>query len=321
MPTSYPAHLVSIPSNQLGSQRTTGVACAIAGYGWWALVTPVYFYWIKSVPALEQLGWRVVAGVPTMLVFLWAMGRLGEVRAALRERRVLGMLAVSAVLIGINWFVFLYSVMTDRLSDASLGYYISPLVAILLGLVVLGERLRRLQWVAVGVAAMGVVAMAVALGKLPWISLALAGSFGLYGLTRKQVDAAPAPGLAVEMLLLFPLMAGGLLLVQFDTGMSAFSDDNFITTLLVLGGVQTMVPLILFTMGAKRLTLSTVGVLQYISPTGQLLLATLAFGEAFSTGQLVAFCFIWIAVILYCTDALLHVRRERRFDISIPGEV
>ena len=312
---------MSIPSDQLGSQRTTGVVCAIAGYGWWALVTPVYFYWLKSVPALEQLGWRVVAGVPTILLFLWAVGRLGELRAALADWRVLGALAVSAVLIGINWFVFLYSVMTDRLSDASLGYYISPLVAVLLGMMVLGERLRRTQWCAVGIAALGVAAMAIAMGTLPWISLALAGSFGLYGLTRKRVDAAPAPGLAVEMLLLFPLMAGGLLLVQFDTGMSAFGDNDFLTTLLLFGGVQTMVPLIFFAMGAKRLTLSTVGVLQYISPTGQLLLATLAFGEPFTSGQLVAFCFIWVAVILYCADALLHVRRERRFDISIPGEI
>lgn len=297
------------------------MAYAIAGYGWWALVTPLYFHLLKEVPALEQLGWRVIAGVPTILFLLLALGRLGEVRDALCNRRVLGTLAISGVLIGINWFVFLYAVLTDRLSDASLGYYISPLVAVLLGMLVLGERLRKMQWIAIVIAAIGVAVMVVALGTLPWISLALAGSFGLYGLTRKRAHAAPAPGLAVEMLLLFPLMAGGLLFVQLDTGMSAFGDSTFITTLLLLGGVQTMVPLIFFAAGAKRLPLSTLGVLQYISPTGQLLLATLAFGEPFGSGQLLAFVIIWIAVLLYSTDAIRHVRRQRQFDLSIPGEM
>jgi len=297
------------------------VAYAIAGYGWWALITPLYFHLLKEVPALEQLVWRVIAGVPTILFLLLALGRLGEVRDALCNRRVLGTLAISGVLIGVNWFVFLYAVLTDRLSEASLGYYISPLVAVLLGMLVLGERLRKTQWIAICIAAVGVVVMIITLGTLPWISLALACSFGLYGLTRKRVHAAPAPGLAVEMLLLFPLMAVGLLFMQLDTGMSAFGDSNFITTLLIFGGVQTMVPLICFAAGAKRLPLSTLGVLQYISPTGQLLLATLAFGEPFGSGQLLAFGFIWIAVVLYSTDAIRHVRQQRQFDISIPGEM
>lgn len=297
------------------------MAYAIAGYGWWALITPLYFHLLKEVPALEQLVWRVIAGVPTILFLLLALGRLGEVRDALCNRRVLGTLAISGVLIGVNWFVFLYAVLTDRLSEASLGYYISPLVAVLLGMLVLGERLRKTQWIAICIAAVGVVVMIITLGTLPWISLALACSFGLYGLTRKRVHAAPAPGLAVEMLLLFPLMAVGLLFMQLDTGMSAFGDSNFITTLLIFGGVQTMVPLICFAAGAKRLPLSTLGVLQYISPTGQLLLATLAFGEPFGSGQLLAFGFIWIAVVLYSTDAIRHVRQQRQFDISIPGEM
>ena len=288
-----------------------GVLFAVGGYGWWAVVTPVYFYLLKDVHALEQLAWRVLAGVPTMLVFLWGVRRLGEVKAALTTPKALGGLCISAVLIGTNWFVFLWSVLTERLSDASLGYFISPLVAVLLGMVVLGERLRRLQWVAVSVATIGVLCMAVNLGKLPWISLALAGTFGFYGLTRKRVPVAPAPGLAVEMLLLLPFMACGMFLVPQEFGLRAFGESDFLTVMLLLAGVQTMVPLVLFAAGAKRLPLSTLGVLQYISPIGQLLLATLAFGEPFGAGKAIAFGIIWCAVVLYVVDTMLHANRTR----------
>jgi len=300
---------------------TSGVVFALCGYGWWALVTPLYFDFIREVQAMEQLAWRVVAGVPTILLFLWLCSRLGEVRTALRDGRVLRTLALSAVLIAINWFVFMYAVMTDRLSHASLGYYISPLVSVLLARLVLGERLRPIQWAAVVLATIGVVAMTLTMDALPWMALALALSFAFYGLVRKRVDAAPAPGLAVEMLLLSPIMLGFLIFVQIDEGMAALGDDAMITTLLILGGVQTMVPLIFFAAGARRLRLSTLGLLQYISPTGQLLLAVLVFGETFGTGRLIAFACIWAAVLVYSIDTLLHTRRAGTFDISIPGEV
>ena len=305
------------PPHTTDAVTKAGVAFAVAGYGWWAVVTPLYFYMLKDVHALEQLAWRVLAGVPTMVLFLWVVRRLREVQTALTTPSVLGGLSISAVLIGTNWFVFLWAVLTDRLSDASLGYYISPLVAVLLGMVVLGERLRKVQWFAVAVAGIGVTCMAFTLGTLPWISLALAGTFGFYGLTRKRVQVAPAPGLLVEMLLLFPFMVGGLLLIPEETGMSAFGRSNLITALLVFGGVQTMVPLVLFAAGAKRLPLSMLGVLQYISPTGQLLLATLGFGEPFGIGQAIAFCIIWIAVALYTFDTVRYARKQRGFAVQL----
>ncbi|MCH2136621.1 MAG: EamA family transporter RarD [Phycisphaerales bacterium] len=311
---------MSIKTNLPGdSQAPAGVIYAVCGYGWWALVTPLYFHAIREVPALEQLSWRVVSGIPTLLFFLWMLGRLGELKRALLDRRVLGMLGISSLLIGANWFIFLWAVMTDRLSHASLGYYLSPLVSVLLGRLVLGERLRGVQWFAIAVAAVGVGLMAMAMDGLPWIALAISGSFAFYGLVRKQVNAAPAPGLAVEMILLAPLMVAFMVIVQVQEGMAALGPDAFITTLLVLGGVQTMVPLIFFAAGAKRLQLSTLGILQYISPTGQLILAVLVLGESFDTGRLVAFACIWAAVGLYSGDALLHSRR-RAFDLAIPGE-
>ncbi len=270
---------------------------------------------------MEQLAWRVVAGVPTILFFLWLCRRHKELRAALLDRRVLCTLAISAVLIAINWFVFLYAVMTDRLSHASLGYYICPLVSVLLGRLVLSERLRPIQWASIALAAIGVMSMAWTMDSFPWIAIALSLSFGLYALVRKRVDAAPAPGLAVEMLLLFPIMLGFLIFVQIDVGMAALGDDALITTLLILGGVQTMVPLIFFAAGARRLRLSTLGLLQYVSPTGQLLLAVLLFNEPFGTGRFIAFICIWVAVLVYSIDTLRHARGNGTFDVSIPGEV
>lgn len=320
---AYAVHRVSVitKSTNGSGTSTSGVVFALCGYGWWAFVTPIYFHVIKQVPAMEQLAWRVIAGVPTILFFLWLCSRHGEVRAALRNRTVLRTLAISAALIAINWFVFMYAVMTDRLSHASLGYYICPLVSVLLARLVLGERLRPIQWASVALAAVGVVVMTLTMDSFPWIALALSLSFAFYGLVRKRVDAAPAPGLAVEMLLLFPIMLGFLIFVQIDEGMSALGDDALITTLLILGGVQTMVPLIFFAAGARRLRLSTLGLLQYISPTGQLLLAVLLFGEPFGTGRFIAFACIWAAVLVYSIDTFRHARRSGTFDVSIPGEV
>jgi chloramphenicol-sensitive protein RarD len=312
---------VSINRDNSGQASSAGVIFALCGYGWWAVITPLYFHYIRDVHAMEQLAWRVVAGVPTILLFLMLCKRLGEVRSALRSGRVLRTLALSCVLIGINWFVFMYAIMTDRLSHASLGYYLSPLVSVLLARMVLGERLRKTQWAAVAMAAIGVAAMTLTMEGVPWIAIALALSFAFYGLVRKRVDAAPAPGLAIEMILLFPLMLAFLIFVQVQEGMTAMGDDATMTTLLILGGVQTMVPLIFFAAGARRLRLSTLGLLQYVSPTGQLLIAVLIFGEAFGTGRLVAFACIWAAVLVYSLDSLFHGRSKTTFDVSIPGEV
>lgn len=302
------------PQPQANAKRTAstardGVFFALGAYGWWAWATPVYFWLLREVGALELLGWRVIMGVPTLLLLLWATGRLGEVRKALRSRRTLGILGLSAILISMNWFTFVWAVINDRLAEASLGYYMTPLVSVALGVVLLREQLTRWQRVAIGIAAIGVAVMAFALNGLPWISLVLAFSFGLYGLARKKVDAAPGPGLVIEMILVFPLMVGLLLWEHNDAGLAAVNGAPWVIALLLLGGVQTIIPLLFFTAAARRLRLTTVGLMQYIAPTGQLLLATLAFGESFSRGQLYAFILIWIAIAIYSIDSIRTARR------------
>ena len=206
------------PQRLSNSHATAGVFMAIGAYGWWAVVAPFYYRAVDSVPVGELLAWRVVAGLPILCLLLWGTGRMRECWAIFRQPRVLGILSISAVLIAINWVVFVWSVVDNRLSEASLGYYICPLFIVALGMVVLGERMRWQQWVAVLCAAIGVSVLAWRIGGVPWISLTLAGSFGLYGLIRKQVDAAPAPGLAIEMLLLLPFMFGLLWFDHVRTG-------------------------------------------------------------------------------------------------------
>ena len=282
---------------------------AMGAYLWWGAITPVYYHMLRDVEVLELIAWRVVAGLPVMLLILGATGRLGVFRSVFGRPRVLLALVTSALLIGINWFVFIWAVDTDRLAESSLGYYINPLVSVALGMLFLGERMRPAQWVAVAIALVGVVISALAIGGIPWISLSLAGSFALYGLVRKQVDADAPTGLAMEMLLFLPVMVVILAMVHTGDGTAIASGSPWLTTMLLLGGPVTIVPLLLFTGGARRLRLATVGLLQYIAPTGQLLLAVLAFGEVFSTERLVAFILIWIAVITYSVDSFRASRR------------
>jgi chloramphenicol-sensitive protein RarD len=293
---------------------------AIGGFGFWATITPLYYRAIDSVPLGELLAWRVLSGLPAMWLLLWATRKLPQWWAALRNPRVLGVLAVSAVLIAINWVVFMWAVVDNRLSEASLGYYINPLFSVALGMVFLGERMRVAQWVAIALATVGVGVLAWRLGGVPWISLTLAGSFGLYGFTRKLVSATAAPGLAVEMLLLFPFMLVLLYMDASKHGNAMLGGPWWISMLLLLGGVVTMIPLVLFAGCTKRLRLATVGLLQYIAPTGQLLMAVFLFDEAFGVERMIAFAFIWAAVITYSVDSIRHAKAGYVARVNVPGE-
>ena len=295
-------------STSQSDQRTTGVLLALGAFGWWGAVTPVYYHALKTVNVFELIAWRIVAGLPLLLLLLWATRRLGALRRVLSHPRTLVMLVTSALLIGVNWFVFIWAVDTDRLAEVSLGYYVNPLVSVALGMLVLGERMRPAQWIAVAVAMAGVAVSAIGIDGMPWISLSLAGSFAFYGLVRKQVDADAATGLAVEMLLFLPLMLVILGMVHTSDGSSFARGPWWLTLMLLLGGPVTIVPLLLFTGGARRLRLATIGLLQYIAPTGQLLLAVFAYGEEFDTGRLTAFILIWIAVLTYSADSFLASR-------------
>ena len=220
----------------------------------------------------------------------------------------------STFFISINWIVFVLSIVWDRLTEASLGYYINPIVTVALGFIFLRERIRPLQWVAVGIAATAVTFLAVAQGELPWISIALAGTFAMYGLLRKMMPVGSLEGLTVEMTITFPICLA-LQIWLFTSGSSAMIDGSPLLIFgLLMGGFITIVPLLLFAGGARRLQLTTMGLLQYIAPTGQLLMATIVFGEPFKQTQIIVFTLIWIAVFLYSIDAL----RSERATIKQP---
>ena len=234
--------------------------------------------------------------------------RWGEVRRVLVSPRTRGLLLASTVFITINWLAFLWAISHDRVLDSSLGYYINPLVSVFLGFVFLGERLRRLQWVAVFLAATGVAVLTARHG-LPWISLALAFSFGSYGLVRKLADVRPMPGLFVEIALLTPPSVGYLLWLA-ARGEGAFlSGGAGESLLLAAAGPVTVVPLLMFNEGVRKLTLATVGFLQYMTPTGHFILAVTVFGEPFDATRLAAFAFIWTALAIYTFDLRRRLRR------------
>jgi chloramphenicol-sensitive protein RarD len=285
------------------ARRTAaGVLHGIAAYLSWGIVTPLYFRWLREVSPWELLAWRVLAGLPLLLGILAWRRDLASIGRALRDPGTRARILLSTALITTNWYVFIVSVVTGRLTESSLGYYINPLMSVALGVLVLGERLRRLQGVAVAIATAGVATLTVAQGRLPWISIVLAATFALYGLLRKRMAAGPTTGLAVEMLALLPAM----LLLQLELGRRGIAQcggEVWTTFGLVAGGAVTTIPLVFFAVAARRLRLATIGLLQYIAPTAQLALAVLLFGEPFGAMRGVAFALIWVAVGLYTAVA------------------
>ncbi|MDH0044018.1 EamA family transporter RarD [Pseudomonas juntendi] len=285
-----------------------GYILGLSAYIIWGLF-PIYFKAIQSVPAVEIIVHRVLwsALFGSLLLLLWK--HPGWWRELRDNPRRLGVLALSGALIAFNWLTYVWSVNNGRMLEASLGYYINPLINVLLGML-LGERLRRLQWLAVGMAAVGVAQQVWQVGSLPWVSLALALSFGFYGLIRKQAPVAALPGLVVETWMLVPLALGWLLL--HPTAMSA--QGAFYTSSealwLMAAGPVTLVPLVCFNAAARHLPYTTLGFLQYLAPTLVLLQAVLLFDEHLSSSTLVAFMFIWAGLAIYSVDAWLSLRKR-----------
>ncbi len=277
-----------------------GVIYGIAAYGAWGLV-PLYFKAVSSVPALEVLAHRIVWSVVLLAIFITGLRRWPAVVRCLREGRTLATLALTTILIAANWFVFIYAVATNRVLDASLGYFINPLVNVLLGFVFLRERLRRRQTLCVLLAIIGVSIRAQ--DGLPWIALVLAFSFGFYGLLRKVARADAMVGLTVETTLLMPF-AAAFLIYESVAGRAAFAAVSIrLDLLLVAAGIVTAVPLLWFANAAKRLRLTTLGFLQYLAPTGHFLIGAFVFGEPLAGTSLVSFAFIWVALGLYTWDS------------------
>lgn len=281
----------------------TGIAYALAAFGAWGVVNPVYMKALGGVPALEIMAHRIVWSALLAAVLVAFSHRWAAIDNAFRPRNLM-LLAMSAMLITLNWTIFLVSILDGHLVEASFGYFINPLVSVALGVAVLGERLRPVQVAACGIAVLGIAVPIVARGAVPWIALTLAVTFGLYGLVRKVVRVESLVGFAVEVGLLAPVAAGYLIYLALSGG-SAFTGATPGRDGLLLGtGAITAGPLIWFAVAARRLPLSTVGILQFIAPTGGLLLGVFAFGESFTMVEGVAFGCIWTALALYVADAL-----------------
>lgn len=294
------------PEPENRSTARNGAVLATLAFLCWGLF-PLYFKLVEAVPAIEVLAHRVVWTVLLMTGLLTVRRGWSAVWVVFANRRLLATLALSAVVITINWGVFIWAIAHDRVLEASLGYYINPLVNVVLGVVVLRERLRPMQWAAVGLAAAGVAYQIVGLGAFPWVALTLAISFGFYGLIRKVAAVDAYSGLFVETLVLSPVALAYLVWLA-AVGQGAFGRGDWgLDGLLALSGIVTALPLILFVAGAQRIRLSTLGLLQYIVPTGQFVLAVFVFGEAFTSGTLVTFGCIWAALAVYSFDTL---RRE-----------
>jgi chloramphenicol-sensitive protein RarD len=278
-----------------------GTLYATAAYLAYALF-PIYWKALAHIDAVEILAHRIVWSLILVAAMVAGWRQLGALRDVLAALRPLAMLAVSALLLSCNWGLFIYAVNTDRVLEASLGYFINPLVSVLLGVVILRERLGPLQVAAVALAGIGVLQLGVARAAPPWIPLALAFSFGFYVLVRKMVAAGPLTGLLVETLLMTPLALGYLVWLAAGGAGAFLALDPATDVLLVLGGAVTALPLLWVTAGVRRLPYATFSQFQYIGPSGQFLLATLVFHEPFGTAELVAFACIWTAIALYLAD-------------------
>jgi chloramphenicol-sensitive protein RarD len=291
------------------STSAAGLGYGLLAYASWGLA-PIFWKALARIPAGELVAHRTIWGLATFAGLAFWRGHGPAMRAALRNPRTLRTLMLSALLLSSNWLIFIYATISGRVIEASLGYFINPLVNVLLGMLLLGERLRRMQWLSVGLASLGVLALTVQTGGLPWISLFLGVSFALYAYLRKTVAVDALPGSTVETLCMMPLAIGYLVW----PGTSGHFGQSDVTTqvLLLSTGAITALPLLWFTHAARRLPLTTLGFLQYLSPTTQFLLAVLVYGESFTPAHQQGFSCIWAGLLVFSVDTWSQARSRRQ---------
>ena len=292
-------------------QTRKGLAAAALAFVIWGLF-PLYWHLLKAVPSDQIIAHRIVWSAVLLCLLLCLRNGLGWLRTILACPRTFWLLGAASVLIGANWSLYIWAVNAGHVVETSLGYFINPLLSVLLGVLVLGERLRRLQWLAVAIAAAGVMWLTWQAGRAPWIAIGLSLTFGFYGLLRKLIKVEPVAGIGVESLFLLLPALGWLLWVEAGHGGSFLSGDwgVGVMSLLVLAGAVSAVPLIAFTYGVQRVPLSTVGLLQYIGPTLQFLCGVLFFREPFGPDRLVGFACIWAALLIFAADGWRASRRR-----------
>ncbi|MGM3173432.1 EamA family transporter RarD [Dickeya lacustris] len=295
---------------RVSSQRQ-GMLFALGAYLIWGMA-PVYFKLLHQIPASEILSHRILWSFVFMVLLLSLSRKWAAVRQACRRPRQLLLLALTAALVGCNWLVYIWAVNHNHMLESSLGYFINPLVNILLGMLFLGERFRPMQWLAVILALCGVLVQLWTLGSLPVIALTLAFSFGFYGLLRKKIAIDGQTGMLFETLWLLPAAMIYLLWLADSPSSHLASNPISLNLLLMISGIVTTIPLLFFTAAAVRLRLSTLGFFQYLAPTLTFLLAVLVYGETITPDRLITFAFIWLGLLVFTLDALYTQRRLRR---------
>lgn len=290
-------------------QAAAGLGYGVLAHSCWGLA-PMFWKALAAIPSLELVAHRTVWGLITFATLAFWRGHARAMRAALRTPRIMRTLVLSSLLLAGNWLVFIYATVSDRVIEASLGYFINPLANVVLGMLLLGERLRRAQWLAVGLATAGVVVLATRAAGVPWIPLFLATSFALYGYLRKTVAVDALPGSTLETLCMVPLGLGYLVWLG---PQGSFGHADVGTHALLVGmGVITALPLLCFTLAARRLTMTTLGFLQYIAPSAQFLLAVAVYGEPFTPVRQQSFGLIWAGLLVFSVDSWYRARSRRQ---------
>lgn len=298
-------------------QARAGLLYGIAAYGLWGLM-PIYFLQMAPAGAFEIVGCRILFSLVFCVILLAATRGFGRFRGLLADRRAVASFALAGALIWVNWTVYVLASTTGRVVDAALGYFINPIVTILLGVLVQRERLRPVQWVAIGISALAVVVLAVETGSLPWISLGLAFSFGLYGLVKKRVGRIDAiSGLTLETAWLAPVAVVQLAIVGAGSGLAYGTSGWYPTLMLTSAGIGTAIPLLAFAASTRRLPLSVVGFLQYLAPVLQLAFGVLILHEPMSAARWSGFGLVWVALVVLVTESLVAARRSRRADLPV----
>ncbi len=288
-----------------------GVLFAIAAYTMWG-VAPIYFKLLQAVPALEILSHRILWSFILVLMLILLLRRADRIMPILRHRSHMLKLTLATFLLGGNWFLFIWAINNDHILDASLGYYINPLLNVAIGMAFFAERMRKMQLVAIGLAVTGVMIQIISFGSVPWIALTLAFSFATYGAIRKRLPVDSITGLWLETLILLPIVLFYLAFIAESAAADMTMNSWQLNTLLVAAGIVTTAPLLCFTAAAQRIRYSTLGFFQYIGPSMMFILAVWVYGEPLAADKLVTFAIIWAALILYSLDTLVHQHRSRR---------
>jgi chloramphenicol-sensitive protein RarD len=313
VPSSKPRpwHMIGRPYARVVSRSRQGFLFGIAAYLLWGGF-PLYWPLLEPAGSVELLGHRILWSVVTLGVLVLVLRRSSQFRALFGDSRVFLLLALAAAVITVNWGTYIYGVTNDRVVETSLGYFINPLVTVLMGVLLLSERLSRPQWLAIGVGGLACVVLTVDYGHPPWIALVLAFSFGTYGLAKKQAGAEAVESLTLETLLVAPLALGYLAWLVAHDRSTFGTEGNGHALLLMSAGLVTALPLLCFGAAAIRVPMVTLGLLQYLAPILQFLLGVLWFHEAMSTGRWIGFALVWVALAIFTVESVRHRRRQLR---------